>query len=240
MGLAIVQAGGSRRLQDRRRDRGGPRRAAALLEVDEADVEGPADGGFRVVGAPERAVGSGGVIAAAARDRAPAEATVRDAVPRSRSARMSRWSRSTRRPVTSVSCASWPWTIAGGSRTRSSSVGNSTEGSAQGAAQALFEAFIYDEGGNPLTTTLATYPMPSAPNSPRSRPPTPRRRPRERAGVKGIGESARSARRRHPERRRGCARAGSVVIDLLVHARARVASDRRRDLVSAGRAEATR
>jgi carbon-monoxide dehydrogenase large subunit len=35
-------------------------------------------------------------------------------------------------------------------------------GIAQGAAQALFESFVYDELGNPLTTSLADYAMPSA------------------------------------------------------------------------------
>ena len=35
-------------------------------------------------------------------------------------------------------------------------------GIAQGAAQALFESFVYDELGNPLTSSLATYAMPSA------------------------------------------------------------------------------
>jgi aerobic carbon-monoxide dehydrogenase large subunit len=35
-------------------------------------------------------------------------------------------------------------------------------GIAQGAAQALFESFVYDEQGNPLTSTLADYAMPSA------------------------------------------------------------------------------
>jgi aerobic carbon-monoxide dehydrogenase large subunit len=35
-------------------------------------------------------------------------------------------------------------------------------GIAQGAAQALFECFVYDESGNPLTSSLATYAMPSA------------------------------------------------------------------------------
>src|SRR2546427_8412597 len=33
-------------------------------------------------------------------------------------------------------------------------------GIAQGVAQALFEAVVYDEDGNPLTSTLADYAMP--------------------------------------------------------------------------------
>jgi len=35
-------------------------------------------------------------------------------------------------------------------------------GIAQGAAQALFESFVYDDMGNPLTSSLADYAMPSA------------------------------------------------------------------------------
>jgi carbon-monoxide dehydrogenase large subunit len=35
-------------------------------------------------------------------------------------------------------------------------------GIAQGAAQALFESFVYDDLGNPLTSSLADYAMPSA------------------------------------------------------------------------------
>ena len=35
-------------------------------------------------------------------------------------------------------------------------------GIAQGAAQALFEEVLYDADGNPLTSTLADYPIPSA------------------------------------------------------------------------------
>jgi carbon-monoxide dehydrogenase large subunit len=39
-------------------------------------------------------------------------------------------------------------------------------GIAQGAAQALFESFVYDELGNPLTSSLATYGIPSAADLP--------------------------------------------------------------------------
>jgi aerobic carbon-monoxide dehydrogenase large subunit len=39
-------------------------------------------------------------------------------------------------------------------------------GIAQGAGQALFESFVYDELGNPLTASLATYAMPSAADFP--------------------------------------------------------------------------
>jgi len=39
-------------------------------------------------------------------------------------------------------------------------------GIAQGAAQALFESFVYDEAGNPQTSSLATYGVPSAADLP--------------------------------------------------------------------------
>jgi aerobic carbon-monoxide dehydrogenase large subunit len=63
-------------------------------------------------------------------------------------------------------------------------------GIAQGIAQALFEGFVYDEAGNPLTATLADYGMPSAAelvaftcdNTETPSPNNP-------LGAKGIGES---------------------------------------------------
>jgi carbon-monoxide dehydrogenase large subunit len=63
-------------------------------------------------------------------------------------------------------------------------------GIAQGAAQALWEQFVYDEDGNPLTTTLAEYAMPSAAEFPffdtlTTETPT----PLNPLGAKGIGES---------------------------------------------------
>ncbi|MGH9027958.1 MAG: xanthine dehydrogenase family protein molybdopterin-binding subunit [Acidimicrobiia bacterium] len=63
-------------------------------------------------------------------------------------------------------------------------------GIAQGAAQALYEQFIYDEDGNPLTGTLMDYAMPSAAELPsfellHTETPT----PLNPLGAKGIGES---------------------------------------------------
>jgi aerobic carbon-monoxide dehydrogenase large subunit len=63
-------------------------------------------------------------------------------------------------------------------------------GVAQGAAQALFEQFVYDSEGNPLTTSLADYAMPSAAELPsfdavNTETPT-HLNP---LGAKGIGES---------------------------------------------------
>lgn len=64
-------------------------------------------------------------------------------------------------------------------------------GLAQGIAQALFEEVRYDEGANPITSTLTTYAMPSAADLPwfettRTETPT----PVNPLGAKGIGESA--------------------------------------------------
>ncbi len=63
-------------------------------------------------------------------------------------------------------------------------------GIAQGVAQALWEQFVYDEDGNPLTSTLAEYAMPSAAELPsfdtmNTETPT----PLNALGAKGIGES---------------------------------------------------
>ncbi|HEX6331751.1 MAG TPA: xanthine dehydrogenase family protein molybdopterin-binding subunit [Actinomycetota bacterium] len=64
-------------------------------------------------------------------------------------------------------------------------------GLAQGIAQALFEEVRYDELGTPLTSNLATYPMPAAselPSFERGVLETPT--PANPLGAKGIGESA--------------------------------------------------
>lgn len=63
-------------------------------------------------------------------------------------------------------------------------------GIAQGAAQALWEAVVFDEDGNPLTTNLMDYAVPSAaelPSFEASNTETPT--PRNPLGAKGIGES---------------------------------------------------
>ena len=64
-------------------------------------------------------------------------------------------------------------------------------GLASGISQALWEEYVYDEDGNPLTTTLADYAMPSAAEFPSfelAHTETPS--PRNSIGAKGIGESA--------------------------------------------------
>jgi carbon-monoxide dehydrogenase large subunit len=63
-------------------------------------------------------------------------------------------------------------------------------GIAQGAAQALWEQYVYDDAGNPMTSTLADYGMPSAAEFPsfeavNTQTPT----PLNALGAKGIGES---------------------------------------------------
>jgi len=63
-------------------------------------------------------------------------------------------------------------------------------GIAQGMAQALWEQYVYDSDGNPLTSTLTDYAMPSAaelPSFEATNTETPS--PRNALGAKGIGES---------------------------------------------------
>jgi carbon-monoxide dehydrogenase large subunit len=62
-------------------------------------------------------------------------------------------------------------------------------GIAQGAAQALFESFVYDELGNPLTSSLADYAMPSAAELPAFVTATlETATDRNPLGAKGVGE----------------------------------------------------
>ena len=63
-------------------------------------------------------------------------------------------------------------------------------GMASGAAQALYEGYVYDDEGNPLTSTLAEYAMPAAselPSFETANTETPS--PLNPLGAKGIGES---------------------------------------------------
>ena len=63
-------------------------------------------------------------------------------------------------------------------------------GIAQGVAQALFEQVVYDDDGNPLTSTLVDYAMPTAVEFPSFETShTETLTPRNELGVKGIGES---------------------------------------------------
>lgn len=64
-------------------------------------------------------------------------------------------------------------------------------GAVQGMSQALWEQFVYDEDGTPMTSTFADYPMPTAADlvqidAHSTQTPT----PHNELGVKGIGEAA--------------------------------------------------
>lgn len=166
--------------------------AGELLETDAADVIGPVDGGFQVSGAPERVVGWADLAAAAAADGAPLLA----------------------KGVNRDPGATFPFGAhvavvevdldTGGVRlVRLVAVddcgrilnpmlvrGQQHGGIAQGIAQALFEEVRFDEDGNPITSTLLSYLVPSAAELPtfecdNTETPT----PVNPLGAKGIGES---------------------------------------------------
>ena len=164
--------------------------AAALLEVDAADVE-RVEGGFAVVGAPDRGVGWREVVAANDGEVLRAEGRFRQ--------RGSTFPFGAHVAVVEVD------TVTGAVRLlRHVAVddcgrilnpalvrGQQHGGLAQGIAQALFEEVLYDESGNPVTSTLATYQMPSAADLPSLETST-TETPTDLnpLGVKGIGESA--------------------------------------------------
>jgi aerobic carbon-monoxide dehydrogenase large subunit len=196
-GSRSLQAGGSsvleRSIEVLERGR---RLAAELLEVDESDVE--LDGGsFHVAGAPDRAV-SWKELASAAGGPVPtghtelrsegkyrepdstfpfgAHVAVVEVDPETGDVRLLRH-------VAVDDCGRIlnPMLVDG----------QVHGGLGQGIAQALFEVFRFDEVGNPLTATLATYPMPAASELPsfeiaHTETPT----PVNPLGAKGIGESA--------------------------------------------------
>ena len=163
--------------------------AAALLEVDADDVE-RVEGGFAVVGAPDRSVGWAEVVAS---EPGPIRAEGRFRQ------RGSTFPFGAHVAVVEVDTATGEVALL-----RHVAVddcgrilnpilvrGQQHGGLGQGIAQALFEEVRYDEGGNPVTSTLATYQMPSAADLPsfevaNTETPT-HLNP---LGVKGIGESA--------------------------------------------------
>jgi aerobic carbon-monoxide dehydrogenase large subunit len=164
--------------------------AAALLEVDAADIE-RVEGGFAVTGAPDRSVTWGDVAGASDGGALRAEGRFRQ--------RGSTFPFGAHVAVVDVDTAT------GGVRLlRHVAVddcgrilnpalvrGQQHGGLAQGIAQALFEEVLFDESGNPVTSTLATYQMPSAADLPSfeaSNTETPTNL--NPLGVKGIGESA--------------------------------------------------
>jgi carbon-monoxide dehydrogenase large subunit len=164
--------------------------AAALLEAEEADVE-RVEGGFAVLGAPDRSVGWDEVAGASDGGALRAEDRWRQ--------RGSTYPFGTHVAVVEVDTAT------GGVRLRrhvavddcgrilnpALVLGQQHGGLGQGIAQALFEEARYDETGNPVTSTLATYLMPSAADLPPlecSNTETPT--DLNPLGAKGIGESA--------------------------------------------------
>ncbi len=165
--------------------------AAELLEADAADLEGPVDGGFRVAGAPDRAVtwarlagvvDDDGALAAQGVSRDPgstfpfgAHVAVVEVDVRTGDVRLVRH-------VAVDDCGRIlnPLLVRG----------QQHGGIAQGIAQALYEEVRYDEVGNPLTGNLTAYAMPGPPDLPRfecanTQTPT----TVNPLGVKGIGES---------------------------------------------------
>jgi aerobic carbon-monoxide dehydrogenase large subunit len=175
----------------------GRRLAASVLEVDEVDLEGPIDGGFRVAGAPDRSVGWADLVAAA-RERA-------GATDGSLSARGVSRDPGTTFPFGAHVAVVEVDVDTGEVRlVRHVAVddcgrilnpllvdGQVHGGLGQGIAQALFEEVRYDEDGNPMTGTLTQYLMPSAADLPafeiaHTQTPT----PVNPLGAKGIGESA--------------------------------------------------
>jgi len=138
--------------------------AADLLEVDEGDLEGPADGGFRVAGAPDRAVGWA-ELAVAARERGnplSAKGVYREpgsTFPFGAHVAVVEVDAETGhvellRHVAVDDC---------GRILNPALVRGQQHGAiAQGIAQALFEHVVFDEAGNPVAGTLTTYLVPSA------------------------------------------------------------------------------
>jgi aerobic carbon-monoxide dehydrogenase large subunit len=166
--------------------------AAAALEVDVADLEGPADGGFRVAGAPATAIGwtelaglaaaEGESLSAKGVSKDPgatfpfgAHVAVVDVDLDTGGVRLLRL-------VAVDDCGRIlnPMLVRG----------QQHGGIAQGIAQALFEEVRLDESGNPITGTLLTYLMPSAAELPSFEcANTETVTPVNPLGAKGIGES---------------------------------------------------
>jgi carbon-monoxide dehydrogenase large subunit len=164
--------------------------AAAMLEVDAADVE-RVEGGFAVLGAPDRSVRWSEVAGASDGGALRVEGRFRQ--------RGSTFPFGAHVAVVEVDTATGEVRLlrhvavddCGRILNPALVRGQQHGGMAQGIAQALFEEVRYDESGNPVTSTLATYQMPSAADLP----------PLEASntetltdlnplGVKGIGESA--------------------------------------------------
>ncbi len=163
--------------------------AAALLEVDAADVE-RVEGGFAVLGAPDRSIGWGEVAGGSDGGALRAEGRFRQ--------RGSTFPFGAHVAVVEVDTATGHVRLlrhvavddCGRILNPALVRGQQHGGLGQGIAQALFEEVLYDESGNPVTSTLATYQMPSAADLPpfeTSNTETPT--DLNPLGAKGIGES---------------------------------------------------
>jgi carbon-monoxide dehydrogenase large subunit len=164
--------------------------AAAFLEVDAADVE-RVEGGFAVVGVPDRSVSWGEVVAASGDGAIRAEGRFRQ--------RGSTFPFGAHVAVVEVDTATGEVRLrrhvavddCGRILNPALVTGQQHGGMAQGIAQALFEEVLYDEAGNPVTSTLATYQMPSAADLPSLEASnTETSTALNPLGVKGIGESS--------------------------------------------------
>jgi carbon-monoxide dehydrogenase large subunit len=164
--------------------------AAGLLEVDAADVE-RVEGGFAVAGAPDRSIAWSGVAGASDHGALRAEGRFRQ--------RGSTFPFGAHVAVVEVDTATGEVRLlrhmavddCGRILNPALVRGQQHGGLGQGIAQALFEEVRYDESGNPVTSTLATYQMPSAADLPSfetSNTETPT--DLNPLGAKGIGESA--------------------------------------------------
>jgi carbon-monoxide dehydrogenase large subunit len=192
-GSRSLQAGGSSvalragEVVDRARDL-----AASLLEVDVADLEGPVDGGFRVTGAPGRAVSWVDLAAEAARRDAPLVAAGRYAQPGSTYPFGAHVAVVEVDPETGFVRPLRHVAVDDCGRILNPMLvrGQQHGGIAQGIAQALYEEVRFDEAGNPITGNLTTYLMPTAADLPvfetaNTETPT----SLDPLGAKGIGES---------------------------------------------------
>jgi carbon-monoxide dehydrogenase large subunit len=173
--------------------------AAHQLEVDEADLVGPADGAFSVAGAPERRITWAELAAIAADDARRPEGITRGLAAKG----VYREPGSTFPFGSHVAVAEVDTGTGAVELLRLVAVddcgrilnpalvrGQQHGGIAQGVAQALFEEVLFDEIGNPMTATLTGYLMPSAADLPSfeaSNTETPT--PVNPLGAKGIGES---------------------------------------------------
>jgi len=173
--------------------------AAHVLEIDEADLVGPVDGGFGVAGAPSRRVSLAELATFAADDaRRPDGVT-----PGLTAKGVYREPGSTFPFGTHVAVVEVDVETGAVELLRHVAVddcgrilnpvlvrGQQHGGIGQGVAQALYEEVVFDEAGNPVTANLTGYLMPSAADLPSfeaSNTETPTHvNP---LGAKGIGES---------------------------------------------------